>query len=207
MRILRKTKQIRNSRRYPGYLRVYQKEYCRALIEVLSEDGAELIEQMGCRELMADLRRRIECPDEFSVSGRLTADIMSTLGTDQPLQVPAAEFNRAAEEFYRTTLRRRHVDEALELLRHELPRLQQLAPRSDSIRATLRMVCGQRSLTNAYDQLMDAARHQNLHGAGLLRLINLVLLSIHVDQQTAQTQSDEECFHSDESDTPVYRAS
>ncbi|WP_316348340.1 hypothetical protein [Desulfuromonas acetoxidans] len=207
LRILRKTKQIRNSRRYPGYLRVYQKEYCRALIEVLSEDGADLIEQMGCQELMADLRRRIECPDEFSVSGRLTADIMSTLGTNQPLQVPAAEFNRAAEEFYRTTLRRRHVDEALELLRHELPRLQQLAPQSDTVRSTLKMVCGQRSLTNAYDQLMDAARHQNLHGVSLLRLINLVLLSIHVDQQAAQTPSQEESFYNNASDTPVYRAS
>nr|WP_320050941.1 hypothetical protein [uncultured Desulfuromonas sp.] len=206
LKILRKTKQIRNSRRYPGYLRIYQKEYCRALIEVLSEDGAELIEQMGCHELIADLRRRIERPEEFSVSGRLTNDIMSTLGTDKPLHVPAAEFNRAAEEFYRTTLRRRHVDEALELLRHELPQLQQMARHSDCVRATLKMVCGQRSLGHAYDQLMDAARHQNLHGATLQRLINLLLLSIHVDQPTTHIQSEEECFSHDD-DTPVYRAS
>jgi hypothetical protein len=207
LRILRKTKQIRNSRRYPGYLRIYQKEYCRALIDVLCEDGADLIEQMGCRELLVDLRQRIEYPEEFSVAGRLTSDIMSTLGTKQPLQVDAPEFNRAAEEFYRTTLRRRHMDEALEILGRELPRLEQLADHHDSVRITLKMVCGQKSLAAAYAQLMEGARYQHLHDDDLLRLINLLLLSVHADQLGVKEHPDKEHVNRYESDAPVYRAS
>jgi hypothetical protein len=207
LRILRKTKQIRNSRRYPGYLRIYQKEYCRALIDVLCEDGADLIEQMGCRELLVDLRQRIEYPEEFSVAGRLTSDIMSTLGTKQPLQVDAPEFNRAAEEFYRTTLRRRHMDEALQILARELPRLEQLADHHDSVRTTLKMVCGQKSLAAAYAPLMEGALHQHLHDDDLLRLINLLLLSVHADQLGVKEHPDKEHVNRYESDAPVYRAS
>ena len=47
LKILRQTDRVRNSRRYPGYLRVYRQEYCRALLKVLREDAGDLIEMFN----------------------------------------------------------------------------------------------------------------------------------------------------------------
>lgn len=188
LHILRKTKNIRHSRRYNGYLRVYQSDYCRALIEVLCEDGAALIEQMGCQELMADLRRRIDQPSHYSTAGRLTRGILDSIGAKKPLHVPAQEFNRAAEDHYRTTLRHTHLAEALQLLRDDLPKLEKFAEHDSVYRCSLHDICDNRSLLRTYDQLVTAVRLDRLHSESLLQLINLVLLSVHHDQTVEQEQ-------------------
>jgi len=208
--ILKQAQDVRHSRRYNGYMRVYQKEYCLALIRVLEQDGADLIEQMGCAELVRDLRLRIENPQEHSVAGRLTQGILSTVGGKNPLQVPAAEFNAAAEEFYRTTLRQQHVAEALHLLGTELSAIENFAGKNDRYRRALASICRGQDLHTTYTQLVNAVstgatdKHLNL------RLINLVLLSAHYDRNPQRTlnqlptSNEDNCYD----DAPsIYRAS
>ena len=122
LKILRRTRQVRVSNRYPGYWRVPNREYRLALLDILVEDGAELIEASGLSGLLSELRRRLDRPEEESTAGRLTRGILDRLGAKHPLKVKAEDFNRAAEGYYREELRRRHLHEALSFLREDLER-------------------------------------------------------------------------------------
>ena len=68
--ILKKTRRTRFSRRYPGYLRVYNLEYRKALIELLKQDAADLIETMGLEHTVKDLSARTEDPSRMSRRGK-----------------------------------------------------------------------------------------------------------------------------------------
>ncbi len=114
--ILKKTKSTRFSRRYPGYLRVHNIEYRRALMEVLKEDAADLIQMMGLSETMKDLAARVEDPSINSAGGKLTRGILEETGARDPMKIPAREFNCMAEKFYRNRLKERHTREALDLM-------------------------------------------------------------------------------------------
>jgi hypothetical protein len=117
--IVSRCARTRSSHRYAGYLRVKQQEYRLALVDTLQRDGAELIERLGLGDTLADLRQRIEDPTGSSSAGRLTAAILRELNVRSPMDVPAAEFNRAAEQYYREGLRRQHLREAFETLEEE----------------------------------------------------------------------------------------
>ncbi|MDY0190883.1 MAG: hypothetical protein RBR22_09140 [Desulfuromonas sp.] len=208
--ILKQAQGVRHSRRYHGYMRVYHQEYCLALLRVLEQDGAELIEQIGCHDMLRNLRLRIESPQEYSVAGRLTQGIMATLGGKTPLQVPAAEFNAAAEEFYRTTLRKQHLNEALQLLHAELPVLEKLAAHNQHYRTALNSICHGGDLRSTYNQLTTAVTNGTSAETDNLRLINLVLLSAHCDSHSQMNfspinRSNKDSCHEDV--TSIYRAS
>ena len=69
LKILKKVTRTRLSRRYPGYIRVYQLEYRKALVKIIEKDGQDLMELMGLRETLRDLKARIEDPEK-SFRGR-----------------------------------------------------------------------------------------------------------------------------------------
>jgi hypothetical protein len=118
--ILRETKRVRQSRRYPGYLRVQSADYRRALAETIVRDGADLIETMNLQGTVFDLRERLEQPAECSAFGRLTSGILRNRRRGSPLDIRAQEFNQAAERFYREELRTQHLDESLDILEEDL---------------------------------------------------------------------------------------
>jgi hypothetical protein len=95
---------------------VYNRQYRLALVDLIRADGSDLIEMFNLQSTMDDLKRKIEESKRYSADGRLTAGILRELGTASPLQSTADEFNLAAERYYRTTLRKRHLKEAMELL-------------------------------------------------------------------------------------------
>lgn len=115
-RILERTNGIRYSRRYPGYLRVYNRQYRLALVDFIRTDAADLIEMFNLPSTLEDLRNRIDDGKGCSAEGRLMAGILAELGSDSPLKTTAAELNLAAERYYRTTLKKRHVQVALALI-------------------------------------------------------------------------------------------
>lgn len=121
--ILEQTGGIRPSRRYPGYLRVRVDDYRRALLRVIVNEGADLVEMLGLGDTMEDLAARLENPDRLGVAGRLTRGIMEEIGARSAINVNAPDFNRGAESFYRNTLRLRHLNEALSCLEERLTEL------------------------------------------------------------------------------------
>ena len=118
--ILERTAETRPSRRYPGYVRVKLSQYLLACLSLLEQEGAEVIECLGLGETLADLRERLAQPGQRSALGRLTHGVLSELGASDPLRADACRFNQAAEDYYRTGLRRRHLGEAWQVLSEDL---------------------------------------------------------------------------------------
>ena len=100
-RILAITARTRQSRRYPGYTRVHNSEYLKALLKVLQEDAADLIEILKLADLIRDLGERLEYPGIHSAAAKLVAAILQEAGARSPLSLKAEDFNLAAEKYYR----------------------------------------------------------------------------------------------------------
>lgn len=114
-RILGTVRNTRLSRRYKGYVRVQRQAYCEALVEMIRCDGRELIQQMGLGDMLEDLAARLAAP-ERSAARKLTGGILETAGATDPLKLSGAEFNAAAERYYRGALKNKAIQEAFGLL-------------------------------------------------------------------------------------------
>lgn len=201
-RIITRTRGVRPSKRYPGYLRVQIHEYRLALLRTLREDAPDLIEQMGLQDTIADLAQRIREPEQYAAGGRLTGGILAHLGSSSALKTEARDFNTGAEEYYRTTLRRQQTAEAFDLLQGECGLLdQQAAELDEPLRKALLLILQGQSA----DQFLAAVRQDILQEQAdiptLQRLMNLLLVKVHHDQQQTMTGRSEP-----DAAAPVYRA-
>jgi len=118
--IVSKAQKVRNSRRYPGYLRVRLAEYMKALFQTVAEDGRALVEMLNMEEVMKNLKDRLDPSSPYRTSSRLVSDILHHTGAHSPFDLNGEQFNLAAEQFYREPLRKRHMKEALMFLEEEL---------------------------------------------------------------------------------------
>ncbi len=123
LKILKETRRTRPSRRYPGWIRVLNLEFRRALIRILCTDGAELIELLDLQPVIEDLTQRTENPAAASAAGKLTRGILETAGAADAMSLPGREFNAAAEAYYRIDLRRRQFSDALDRIEKDLTEL------------------------------------------------------------------------------------
>lgn len=112
-RVLAATRNTRASSRHQGYLEVGLEDYRDALYRVLAEDAAALVEMLDQKEMLADLRARLEQPAEHAAAGRLARGIAGTLGATDAPKLAAHYFNGAAEDYYRGELRIRQLAEGL----------------------------------------------------------------------------------------------
>jgi hypothetical protein len=181
--ILGETKRTRSSRRYPGYHRVHNIEYRRALLHILKREAKDLIEIMGMEETVRDLENRIEIP-EFSVAGKITAAILGHAGARTPMDLDAASFNTAAEAYYRGELRRRHTEEGLDFLEKTLFEIPPALEGNDSFRQALRYVLKGGNSSG----IIQAVRRHLEKGVSLddiRRAVFLVILSVFMQQNCA----------------------
>jgi hypothetical protein len=121
--IIEQTAGVRLSRRYPGHWRVRQTAYRRALIDLLKKEAPPLIEALDLSTTLTDLEDRLSDPDRYSACGKVTQGVLKGLEVNGPLAVSAGEFNRAAEDYYRVTLRRRQMAESCDALIREATNL------------------------------------------------------------------------------------
>ena len=185
-RILLRTREVRESRRYPGYLRVYNREYCRALVQLLLEDGADLIEMLNLAGTMEELMARLEHPERHSAAGKLTRGILDTLNAKSPLAVAAREFNQGAEKFYRESLRQRHMVEALHFLEEDCRKLDHAAGNMDDpLQGGLATILAGGSATDFLRRLQADVLAEQATTPQLRKLIGLVLLTVHRDSEQA----------------------
>jgi hypothetical protein len=176
--ILERCDHVRSSHRYPGYLRVYNAEYCRALVRCLKAEAADLIELFGMKETIDDLNDRLDGATGRQAAARLTKDILEGLGARTPLDVKGETFNGAAEEFYRNPLRLRQLSEALDLLEDELTGL--ASPSSPYHATTGRLLYGLASGDPLVylRGLRNALMAETAPVDDILRLICAVLLTV-----------------------------
>ncbi|WP_026842571.1 hypothetical protein [Citrifermentans bremense] len=188
-RILEKTREIRSSRRYPGYVRVKVREYRMALLRLLRQDAADLIEMMGLEETMAGLEARLMDPERCSVAGKLTSGILAEVGGKQPLKINADDFNRGAERYYREGLRRRHMEEALDALEEDFQALDRAARAGSEAERLLLQETGEEGVAAP---LLARVRAdflaERLDLGTLRRLMNLTLMTVQRDQAEADAE-------------------
>jgi hypothetical protein len=176
-RILSRTTKTRNSRRYPGYLRVRLHDYRLALLQTIEEDGQDLIEQFDARDTVIGLKERLLHPDEHAVGHRLIHGILREAGARSPLHLPADEFNTTAEGYYRETLRMRQLAEALDILTEDLAAMEHRGI-GDEFAPALRAAVGS---GGGVSFLRDARRHilrETADAETLRRCIHVTLLAV-----------------------------
>jgi hypothetical protein len=204
-KILKKTGNIRPSKRYPGYQRVLIHEYRRALLQVIREDAGDLVELMNLGDTLNDLKMRLDDPGFHSAAGRLTTGILDEVGASSPLRVNAQEFNLGAERYYRTTLRKQQLEEALGFMADDCGTLDREQIQLDETeRKAVRVILHGQGAAGFVEAAKEGVLHDRADIPTLQRLINLLLFTVHHDEVAASQQSDNQ--RSDRDATSVYRA-
>ena len=122
-KILARVKGQRHSRRYKGYIRVKIDAYKKGCMEMLLKESTALFDSPEIREALDDMKA-IVAGDRRLASDELTRGIMQNSGAfGNPMNLDAEEFNRRAEQYYRTTLCSKHMQEGLSVLIEDGKRL------------------------------------------------------------------------------------
>ena len=143
LRLLDGAKGVRRSHRYPGRLRVEQREYRRLLLRTLRNDAQDIAEAMGVEDTLSDLERRLENPAEHAASELLIREVVQSTGAKNALALDADEFNLAAERYYRQDLFRRHLEEGLDALGETIAGIESAAKLSPRLREVFQLVLEQ----------------------------------------------------------------
>lgn len=179
--ILQDTQQTRHSRRYAGYLRVKHDDYRSAAARFICREGRELIQALGLEDTMLDLLQRLERPQHRSAAAQLSRGVLEQMGQRDPLRARAEEFNRAAEAYYRDSLRTVHLREAWEVLAADLRGpLMARAQAHPELRDCLRRVLGDQEPGALLDRSRGAVLAGRASASELTRLINLILIVTHL---------------------------
>jgi hypothetical protein len=179
-RIIEKTQRVRSSSRYSGYTRIYNTEYRRALLSIIREDAADLIEMLDMRDTIRDLEYRINEPDNFAASGKLTRGILNQEKARSPMNLPAGTFNQAAENYYRTELRNKHIKESFNLLTEDIVKLDRAESGiSQEMRSQLHNILGQNNLSIFMETVQNEVMQDKASPATLEQIVNLILVYIH----------------------------
>ncbi|HRT26814.1 MAG TPA: hypothetical protein P5573_01725 [Syntrophales bacterium] len=197
-KILLRVYRMRRSRRYPGYLRVHNEEYQRALVRIIEEDAADLIDILCMKETIKDLVSRLDHPDEFSTAGRLTRGIVEEANTNAPMKLSAKEFNSAAERYYRERLRKRHLTEALQCLEKGLRKIERCSDDADSASIlALRATLGNRRLQDFLRPIEEDVVEDRVSLGDLVKLIHLSLIHTYAERRKAESLSKSICDDED----------
>jgi hypothetical protein len=185
--VLLRTRKTRNSRRYPGYLRVRLHDYRLALLRTIEEDGRDIIAQFEARDTVTRLKDRLLDPERHAASHKLLGGILREAGVRSPLHLPADDFNSAAERYYRETLRVQHLSEALDILTEDLARMEEhdTIMRDDGFTEAMQAVVGSMGgvafIRDARSRIVrETADHDVLR-----RCIHLTLLVISANEARA----------------------
>ena len=174
-RILKEVEHTRQSRRYPGYIRIHNREYRKALLKILRRDAAGLIEMMQMGEVLDDLENRIKDPEHHAASGRLTRDILDHAGVKTPFNLNGGEFNQTAETFYRTTLRKQHLEEALSVISESCKKLDLAESESDLGKAISKAI-HQRPVSEFLAGVHNDVLNDQIRLGELTTLIHILIL-------------------------------
>jgi hypothetical protein len=181
-KILSRAGHTRLSRRYADHWRVKTLEYRRALVSILREEGADLVEAYGAEPLLHRLEARINDPERESVAGKLTRGILDEAGATSWTALSGMEFNLAAESYYRGALRLRHLREGLDQLEADVTVQERETEQSAW---TPYQSQDQRPPSRIVADLKQAVLSERADEGALRTLIGLTLWSVGADARAA----------------------
>lgn len=175
-----------SSSRHKGYARLNLRNYQRALIRLIEEDGSDCVALLGLNATLQDLRARIDNPS-LTAHGKLVRGITSKLNTDDPLKLDAREFNLASEQFYRIDLKRKHLKESFDFVRRSLKR----QPRERL--ASLKWILGELDPIHFLNEVEACVVENELKPVQLSAALNLMLVVIrwNSDEQNQDPKTGE----------------
>ncbi len=189
-RMVEKTERVRSSRRYPGYLRVHNVEYRKALVRMLREEAGELIELLGLQGTLEDLQARVEGEEGASAAVKLTEGILESLNAASPFSVDARQFNAGAERYYREALRRRYLAEAMDDLSADLRSIAKRRDGHADYTRELRHFLGHRDASETVDALKADLLEGSVSLSHVWTLIGLVLIALHHDASASKAMEE-----------------
>lgn len=189
-RILSLCQRARPSARHGGYLKVYLADYQQALVKLLRADAAPLIASQELEDVIGDLEARVRAPHTYSAAARLNKDILAEAGARQPFALRAHEYNSAAERYYRGTFKRRCLDQAIEEFEADLRAFETERRQDPGLRRALAAVLGDAAPLAFLDKCRAGLLAAELPEAELLKLLRLLLVSIHRDAARAGDETD-----------------
>ncbi len=115
----------RKSNRYRGYVRVKNSEYKLALLKVLRQDAAGLIQKLNVSDRLVSLEEKLN-GDATTAKKRILEGVCRQQNQRKgPLSVSAEIFNRGMEKYFRGELKQQHIREGLAVLMNDCATLEQ----------------------------------------------------------------------------------
>lgn len=153
-----------------------------ALLEVIREEAAELVEGFGFADLLADLELRLREPDRYGASGRLTSGILAKGGAGSPYEMPAREFNLAAERYYREELRQEQISEGWQYAAEDIKAMAAgEVPLSLEVRGEITAILGRQEIDSFLKQTKEELLGDHLAPASAARLLQLMIIAEDLD--------------------------
>jgi hypothetical protein len=199
--VLQHTQKTRPSRRYRNHLKVEIADYRVALLKKMRADAPALIAVHDADGVLNDAFERITEPGR-SAADRLTQGILAEAGACTPRQLSAAEFNGAAENYYRGTLRDGMMGEALAWFAEDLHALENANDLEAAQRQALRHCAVHPAPSEFLRGVAPGVLRSTLPQRELHKLISLLLISIDYDTQRAQSAVNQSENHENDA-TPV----
>ncbi|MFH0976292.1 MAG: hypothetical protein V1874_10970 [Spirochaetota bacterium] len=120
-KIAGKTKKTKPALRYKEMLKIEMKEYQKALLNTIEEDGADIIHELGMEDTIRNLREKVMNP-ESSVAYEISKNVFKELREPYFTGVRAEKFNLGIEKYYRENQRKNQIRDGLESFYHDLNR-------------------------------------------------------------------------------------
>jgi hypothetical protein len=135
---------------------------------------------LGMRETIKDLEYRINEPDHFAASGKLTRGILNQVGAKSPMTLPATIFNQATEKYYRTTLRNKHVDESFDILSKDITKLDRAESGiSQEMRSLLHSILQEKDLASFLKRVQVEAMQGKAATQTMEKVVYLILVYVY----------------------------
>lgn len=177
LKILSKISKTRMSRRYPGYTRVKVTDYKKALIQLIKEDGQDLIRALNMQATLSDLEARINTPFSDSACGRLVKGILKETGKQDPMKLSSREFNKKAEKYYINDLRKKQMAEGFRVLSDEFAQMDLWAAyREPAVKDAIKSVLKEKDLLSFLAEVKQPCLNETLSRENTKKLIFLMIL-------------------------------
>jgi len=184
--LLERTARTRSSRRYPGCIRVRMDAYREALLQVLREDAADLVETFHAGDVLDDLASRLIPRHPSAAANRLTAAILARLKRRAAHTCSGETFNGEAERYYREDLRREEMARALSVLEQDCAALEQHDD-ADSTKRACAALFPESSPVAALASMRAQLLDETADAATLEQMIHLLLMVIKGKASAAQS--------------------
>jgi hypothetical protein len=181
-RIVSRIAKTRPSRRYPGYTRIRLLDYKKALIQLLKNDGQDLVHSFSMEGTLLDLEARIGHPETASTAGRLTRGILKKEKKQNPMRFKGAVFNQKAENYYINDLRDQQMQEAFAALKKEFCQMDVWASYSQSPHAeAIQTILGKTNLHTFLARAEGGVLDNCLDLPRLKQLIYLMIVYVNME--------------------------